>query len=585
MSTPSLRESATPAPPLAGDVLSSAPSAGPIGRPLRLAALLVAVFALFGLAGQLYTIASGLGLLQRRMQVNIFFRLYAMHERPFLVLLLLFTGIVGFCGARDVRLWARAGDRLVHLARRIPAWAIALGVLLAAAAGTLLVMHGIGLSMDEAAATFQARIFASGRVTAYIPTRWQALAPWMTPIFIVHKPEAHLWVASYLPVYAAIRAALVPLRAEWLVNPLLAAASVLLLDRIARRLWPGENRRRLLALAFLVTSAQFLVTSMSGYSMPAHLCLNLLWLLLYLRDDRVGYLALPVVGVLAMGLHTPFPHALFVVPFLVRLLRRRQFGWLGYMAVVYLAGAAVWLRWLKFTGAGTGGDVSAGSLLGSFQLPDATMRFTHGLNLALLLTWQTPVLAVMLVLALLAWRDLQRTERDLAAGLLLTFAFYLLFPVNQGHGWGYRYIYGVLGNVMLLGATGAALAAREMRQSTLRLVIAGSLLVSVAFQLPLRLRQTEAVVRPYASALAFIAGRPAAMVAVDFDEGWYATDLVRNDPLFQRGPVAVLYHAGWGPPLEAVPPALRDSVYLLSRSEMARFGIPLLPPRRPAAAR
>jgi hypothetical protein len=318
--------------------------------------------------------------------------------------------------------------------------------------------------------------------------------------------------------------------------------------------------------------------------MPAHLCLNLLWLLLYLRDDRAGYVALPWVGVLAMGLHTPFPHALFVLPFLVRLLRRRQVGWLSYMAVVYLTGAAVWLQWLRFTGAGGGGDITTGTLLGSFRLPDATMRFTHGLNLALLLTWQTPVLAVMLVLALLAWRNLQRTERDLAAGLLLTFGFYLLFPVNQGHGWGYRYIYGVLGNVMLLGATGVALAARELRRETLRTLVAASLLVSVAMQLPVRFRQTESVVRPYARALAFIATRPAPLVAVDFDEGWYAHDLVRNDPLFQRGPIAIRYHAGWGPPMEAVPPTVRDSAYLLSRSEMARFGIPLLPKRPPAPA-
>jgi hypothetical protein len=549
-----------------------------------LAALLVVVFALFGLAGQLYTVASGLGLLQRRMPVNMFYRLYALHERPFLLLLLLFTLVVWVSVGREMRLGLAAVDRLVNLAKRIPAWGFACAVLAVTAAGTLLVMHGIGLSMDEAAATFQARIFASGRVTAPIPANWEALAPWMTPIFIVYKPELHAWVASYLPVYAAIRAAFVPLHAEWLVNPLLAAASVLLLDRIARRLWPGDDQRRLLALAFLVTSAQFLVTSMSEYSMPAHLCLNLLWLLLYLRDDRPGYLALPWIGVLAMGLHTPFPHALFVAPFLVRLLRRRQLGWLSYMAVVYLAGAAVWLQWLNFTGAGSGAGVTTGSLLGSFQLPDATMRFTHGLNLALLLTWQTPVLAVMLVLALLAWRDLQRTERDLAAGLLLTFGFYLLFPFNQGHGWGYRYIYGALGNVMLLGATGVALAGREMRRETLRLLVVTSLLVSVAVQLPLRFRQTEAVVAPYARALAFIATRPAPLIAVDFDEGWYAHDLVRNDPLFQRGPIAFRYQAGWGPPMDAVPAGVRDSAYLLSRAEMARFGIPLLPQRRRAPA-
>jgi hypothetical protein len=538
--------------------------------------------ALFGLVGRLYTIASGLALVRWKSSNNVFLRLYALHERPSLLLLLFFACLVLWSRRRALELPASLLNQLERAGQRMPVWGLAGGVLAVTATGTLLVMHGLGLSMDEFAASFQARIFAGGRLTASIPETWRSLAPWMTPYYIAYKPDAHLWVATYLPVYAAMRALFVPLRAEWLVNPLLAAASVLLVDRLARRLWPGDDRRRLLALAFLVTSAQFLVMSMSGYSMAAHLCLNLLWLLLYLRDDRVGYLVAPWVGVLAMGLHNPFPHALFVAPFLVRLLTRRRLGWLAYMAGVYLAGAAVWMQWLRFTGRGPG--AGSGSLLSNFGMPNDIVRLVQGLNITLVLTWQTPVLAVLLVVALLAWRDLEAVERDLAAGLVLTYVFYLLFPASQGHGWGYRYIYGVLGNVMLLGATGAMLARREMRGRTLRTLIATSLVLSAAVQLPLRFRQVETFVRPWARANAFIASRPAPVVAVDVDAGWYATDLVRNDPLFEGGSRVVQYRPNWGPPLEAVPPSMRDSVYLLSRADMARFGIPQLPPRdsRPA---
>jgi hypothetical protein len=560
--------------------VTSTGALGPTPR-LRLAALLTLIFALFGLAAHLHTIASGMALIGGGVPNNVFFRLYALHERPFLLLLLAFAALVWWSRQRAIELPAPLLDRIERIGARAPAWGLALAILGITGAGTLLVMRGIPLAMDEYAASFQAHIFAAGRITASIPEQWRALAPWMTPMFIAYKPDAHLWLASYLPVYAGMRALFVPLHAEWLVNPLLAAASVVLLDRVARRLWPGDDRRRCLALAFLVTSAQFCVMSMSGYSMAAHLCLNLLWLLFYLRDDRAGYLAAPWVGVLAMGLHNPMPHVLFVAPFLARLLIRRRVRWLSYMSAVYLAGAAIWLQWALFTGRGPGGG-SFRSLLAHFRMPDDILRFIQGLNLVLILTWQTPVVAVLLVLALLAWRDLEGTERDLATGLLLSFAFYLGFSATQGHGWGYRYIYGALGNIMLLAATGATLASRELRGRTLRTLIAVSLLLSVAVQLPLRLRQTETFVRPWSRMMSFIESRPAAVVAIDFDAGWYASDLVRNDPLFSRGgPSVVFYRPGWGPPLDAIPAALRDSVYVVSRRDMARLGIPLLPPRSP----
>jgi hypothetical protein len=561
------------------------PGGGPARWRLRAAALLVLAVAAFGLAARRHLVASGLGLVRRESPLNVFYRLYALHERPPLLLLLLFAAVAWWGMERGAPAHPTPAEHLTRAGRRIPAWALALGVLAVTAAGTVLVMHDVGLSMDEYAASFQARIFAAGRLSAAIPAHWRGLAPWMTPIFVAYKPDVAGWVSTYLPVYAALRSAFVPLGLEWLLNPLLAAASVLLLDRIARRLWPGDDQRRVLALTFLVTSTQFLVTSMSGYSMPAHLCLNLLWLLLYLRGDRGGDVALPWVGVVAMGLHNPFPHALFAAPFLLRLLARRRFAWVAYMGAVYLAGAAGWLRWLRFAAAsgGTGLTTPAG-LLGSFALPNGSMAMVHGLNLTLLLSWQTPVLALLLVVALLAWPRLKATERDLGAGLLLTFAFYLLFPANQGHGWGYRYVYGALGNVVLLGAAGGALLARDVRRGALRTAIMASLLATVLIQLPLRLWQAESFVRPVADAIAFIQSRPVPLVAVDFDEGWYASDLVRNDPLFGRGPRVVAYRPGVVPPADAVPPGVRDSVYVLSRRDMARLGIPLLPPARPLAS-
>lgn len=557
-------------------------SVAPVARlpKFRLAVIIAGLLGVFGLLGQLYLVASGLAQVRNPFYLNVFVRLYALHERPFLLLLLLFTLVTALLLRRRVEL--PGGGTVADRLSRLPAGVIAAAVLVVTVAGTFLVMHRLDFAMDEYTAGFQARIFASGQVTAPVPLQWQSLAWWMTPIFVTYQAEAHRWVAGYLPVYSMFRAVFQVLHAEWLLNPLFAATTVLLVDRVARRIWPGDDTRRLLSLAFLVTSSQFVVMSMTGYSMPAHLCLNLLWLLLYLRDDRASMALLPWVGALALGLHNPFPHALFVAPFLLRLLLRRRYGMIAYAGIVYLAAAAAWLNWLHFA---ADPSTISGGLLASFHLPNAMLRFVNGLNLTLLLSWQTPVLAVLLLYAMLCWRHLSATERDLAVGLILTFAFYLLFPADQGHGWGYRYVYGALGNVMLLGAAGAMLASREMDRSTLRALVVASLAISVVFQLPLRMTQASRFVQPFARANAFIRTRPAPIVAVDVSEGWYSRDLVRNDPLFQHGPVVIALLPGRGPSLDDVPPALRDSIYVISRADFARFGFPLFPPRAPQQRR
>ncbi len=104
----------------------------------------------------------------------------------------------------------------------------ALAVLAAALVGSATLLHGVALSMDEFAASFQARIFASGRLQATVPAEWQGLAPWMTPVFVNYKPEAGVWVSSYLPIYAAIRTIFTLARVESLTNPVLAALTLLL---------------------------------------------------------------------------------------------------------------------------------------------------------------------------------------------------------------------------------------------------------------------------------------------------------------------------------------------------------------------
>jgi hypothetical protein len=499
---------------------------------------------------------------------NIFFRLYGLHEAPFLWLLAGFALAVWIIGRRAATGVAPTRVQATPGALAIPAVLAAAAVLAATVAGTYWIMHSTPLSMDEFAAAFQARIIASGRLAAPIPTEWQPFANALVPHFISYRAAEQVWLSSYLPAYAALRALFSTANAEILLNPLLATISVLSLAGASARLWPGDVRRGRLAILFLATSAQFLLMSMTGYSWPAHLCFNLLWLYLVLRDDRLGLAAAPWVGALALGLHNPFPHALFAAPFLLRLLRTRRVGWIAYYAAIYGAAAFGWYRLMSFSHP----QVGRGAALQEFGLPTAQGYFVHGMNLSLLLTWQTPAMALFLVAAFFLIRSLKQAERDLMAGIVLTFAFYFAFPSTQGHGWGYRYLYSVLGSAALLAASATVALTGPTGALVRRLVVASSV-AALVVQLPIRLFQAERFVRPYAAALDYIATRPADVVLVDPKAAYYGRDLIRNDPLSKTRPITLSLAALRVSDVRELVRRYPGRVYLLSVPEMRRLGL------------
>ena len=76
------------------------------------------------------------------------------------------------------------------------------------------------------------------------------------------------------------------------------------------------------ALAIALASPAFVVTSISYYSMSAHLLCNLLYALLLLQPTVPRALLAGLIGSLALTLHNPFPHLLFSIGFLVWLCTR-----------------------------------------------------------------------------------------------------------------------------------------------------------------------------------------------------------------------------------------------------------------------
>jgi hypothetical protein len=202
---------------------------------------------------------------------NIFFHLYALHERPFFILLAAFALLV-WAFARPAAGAAAGSPPAASNGTGLPGrvtltlGALTIGVL--SWVGSRIVLHNFPFSMDEFNAVFQAEILASGRVAAPVPAEWQPFAPAMMPVFVSYYPEAQSWRSGYLPGYAAIRALFRLLGGESLTNPVLAASTLLVLAGVGRRLWPERPQPALLAVLFLATSSQFLLTSMSWYSGP-----------------------------------------------------------------------------------------------------------------------------------------------------------------------------------------------------------------------------------------------------------------------------------------------------------------------------
>jgi hypothetical protein len=219
-------------------------------------------------------------------------------------------------------------------------------VLLCGIIGTLVVFHGYHLSRDEFLAEFDATILRTGTPVALAAPEWQSFFLALAPCFMLPVAQGAGFLSAYLPVNAGLRA-LTGLMADpaW-TSPLLAAGAVVAIFWVARRLFPSRPDAVLVTTLLVATSSQVLLTSMTSYAMTAHLTLNLLWLWLFLRDDKIRHAAAIGVGFLATGLHQLIFHPVFAFPFIIRLWtsgrRRLALTYLFTYAVICLFWIGYW---------------------------------------------------------------------------------------------------------------------------------------------------------------------------------------------------------------------------------------------------
>jgi hypothetical protein len=198
-------------------------------------------------------------------------------------------------------------------------------------------------------------------------------------------------------------------------------------------------------------------------------------------------------------------------------------------------------------------------------------------NLVRFATWQNPLATPLLLLSTVPAFQARGVMRSLWLGLGLTVvAMYVILPY-QGHGWGYRYLHGLLGSACLLGAwtwsrlTGALKP--ELRAAA-GAVFAAAAILSVGLLLPIRAVQVHRFVQPYALADARIRQASAPLVLVDDRPSLYAVDLIRNDP-FLAGDRHVMRLSALGE-AQLRDLCARQTIAVFDRADAVRAGIRLM---------
>lgn len=453
--------------------------------------------------------------------------------------------------------------------------------------------HGYALTLDEYVPQFQAEIFRAGRLLAPLPPDLAAFHSKFQPFFVYVDEARELWGSQYRPGHAILLALSPSLGGVSLLNPLLTGLSVWAVGDIARRLCPGWTLAPVLAALLLLVSPQFLVTAGSGFSYPAHLAFNLVWLTLFLRGvatERWGpHIAAALLGAYAIGLHQVHVHPLFAASFLTLLLlgaAGRRMHLLPYVLAYGLA-LPFWVLWPEIAVWIQSGDASA--LPRSFAEVDYLREYIgyrHSVgaadagisgmllevNLLRFVLWLSPSLVMLVTVAMLRPRELTAVHFAALAGIGLTVAINHLLIANQEMSWGSRYYHPIIGNLVILALAGADLLRRQgerrILETALLLIFASAVIV-----VPLRLVQVERIVAPRAMVQAAIESIDADVVTVR-PPPWFLPHFVRNSPFLTNRPL-IVFETNPVKIADDLPAPLRQArVRELTLADFEAFGLP-----------
>jgi hypothetical protein len=425
--------------------------------------------------------------------------------------------------------------------------------------GAWIVYQNTRLSMDEYAQYFQSQVFAAGHLAGQFPA---PLLDWLIPRgfqgYFLNVSHASGAVASaYWPSFALLLTPFTWLGVPWACNPIISALTLLVLHRLALRIFKDTEAAGL-TLLLTIASPVFFADGISYYAMPAHLLANALFALLLIDTTPRRALLAGLVGSVALTIHNPLPHILFSIPWIIALLRqpsqRRAALMLivGYLPLCLLLG----LGWFFLSSdlvhggvspvSGTGGiadDVS--KVIDIATLPSPSIWLARLIGVAKIWAWSVPGLLVLAFYGGWKWRH-NRWCALLSASALITLLLYVFVPVDQGHGWGYRYFHSAWLVLPLLGA--AAFVATPGPHDS-RLADQGALALATLCAIftffagtGLRAFQIYEFIAQHQSYLPQYAGTERRVVIVDPRFSFYGADLVQNDPWLRGNVIRMITH-------------------------------------------
>ena len=479
--------------------------------------------------------------------LGIFYYLFAFQDYlpAFVALALPAAAFIPAIGELGMRLTSACGRRPL---------AVAAITTVCLCAGSILVYRNHPLSMDEYAAVFQSRAFAAGRLAGQFPT---PLIDWLVPPvfqgqFLTVSHQSGAVASTYWPGFALFLTPFTLVSAPWAANAIMGGISVLLVHKLTFRLLGSLEAA---GFAVLVTLASPVVTinAISYYSMSAHLAANMGFALLLLDPKPGRSFAAGALGSFALVLHNPVPHMLFAIPWVLWLISRRKFRnnvlflFAGYIPLSVILG----LGWQLFLHGLNAGDAVAASnataaapfldqwlatLRQVFTPPTYELIIARLIGLAKVWIWAVP--GLLLLTCWGAFKERENTRLILiAASAFTTLAGYMFVPLDQGHGWGFRYFHSAWFALPLLAA-----AAIQRIDVSVRKFAAGVAVLSLVFMTAAHAINVRQFIDRHLLQLPRAAQMEPDVLIVNPVFSFYAMDLVQNDPFLRNRPIILISH-------------------------------------------
>jgi hypothetical protein len=445
-----------------------------------------------------------------------------------------------------VALAARKGGDFAWV-ERIPVGLVALCTLVVSIIGTHAVHLGYAFSPDEWMPRLQAEIFAHGELAGKVPPEWREYGRAMYHGFARYDPETGAVASGYRPGMAALIALFDLAGLGLYVSAFMTAGSVLLTASLARILWPDSRSAPVIAALLVATSSQALAAAMTSYAMAPHLFFNLLWLRLFLLDKWWAHVAAALCGVFTASLHQVHPHAFFAAPFFLLLLRPFRLGVLLWYGAAYTVGHLAIIGWDRMAmGESLAVAESGHQTFEQFlqqiaqlaHIPHLLDWATIGAHLVRFLAWQSLALAPLLLFTVYrrAWPPLLVLMAASIATSLLPYPFLIS---DQGHGWGYRYLHGLIGSLALIGTAGWVEMERQHGKA-FRQPVMLCFAMTLAVVIPVRAFLIERTIAPWLAATEAALAMPADVVIVDRLTIFYGLEIPRNGPHAAERPIVMM---------------------------------------------